>query len=113
MICDEFTRGAKEAENDVEKIHVASKKIAPCLACYYCREHHGECVQKDAMADVLQMMIDADVIVLSSPVFFYSITAQLKAVIDRTVARWLEVKNKEFYSLSRWRMKISLLRIAR
>lgn len=42
-------------------------------------------------------MIDADVIVLSSPVYFYSINAQLKAVIDRTVARWLEVKNKEFY----------------
>lgn len=42
-------------------------------------------------------MIDADVLVLSSPVYFYSIDAQLKAVIDRTVARWLEVKNKEFY----------------
>lgn len=42
-------------------------------------------------------MIDADVIVLASPVYFYSIDAQLKAVIDRTVARWLEVKNKEFY----------------
>lgn len=42
-------------------------------------------------------MIDADVIVLSSPVYFYSISAQLKAVIDRTVARWLEVKDKEFY----------------
>ena len=42
-------------------------------------------------------MIDADVIVLASPVYFYSINAQLKAVIDRTVARWLEVKNKELY----------------
>lgn len=42
-------------------------------------------------------MIDADVIVLASPVYFYSINAQLKAVIDRTVSRWLEVKNKEFY----------------
>ena len=42
-------------------------------------------------------MIDADVIVLSSPVYFYSIDAQLKALIDRTVARWTEVKNKEFY----------------
>ena len=49
------------------------------------------------MAEVLQKMIDADVIVLSSPVYFYSIDAQLKALIDRTVARWLEVKNKEFY----------------
>lgn len=49
------------------------------------------------MAEVLQKMIDADVIVLASPVYFYSIDAQLKAVIDRTVARWLEVKNKDFY----------------
>ena len=49
------------------------------------------------MAEVLQKMIDSDVLVLASPVYFYSIDAQLKAVIDRTVARWLEVKNKEFY----------------
>ena len=49
------------------------------------------------MAEVLQKMIDADVLVLASPVYFYSIDAQLKALIDRTVARWLEVKNKEFY----------------
>ena len=49
------------------------------------------------MAEILQKMIDADVIVLSSPVYFYSIDAQLKAVIDRTVARWTEIKGKEFY----------------
>lgn len=45
-------------------------------------------------------MIDADVLVLASPVYFYSINAQLKAVIDRTVARWLEIKNKEFYYIA-------------
>lgn len=45
-------------------------------------------------------MIYADVLVLASPVYFYSIDAQLKAVIDRTVARWLEVKNKEFYYIT-------------
>ena len=49
------------------------------------------------MADILQKMIDADVIVLASPVYFYSIDAQMKAFIDRTLARWTEVKNKEFY----------------
>lgn len=42
-------------------------------------------------------MINSDVILLSSPVYFYSVNAQIKALIDRTVARWLEVKNKEFY----------------
>ena len=49
------------------------------------------------MAEILQKMIDADVIVLPSPVYFYSIDAQLKALIDRTVARWTEVRDKEFY----------------
>lgn len=96
LLCDEFALGAKESGNIVEKIFVANKKIAPCRACYACR-NNGICVIKDDMKEVLQKMIDADVIVLASPVYFYSISAQLKAVIDRTLARWLEVKNKEFY----------------
>lgn len=97
LLCDEFIRGAVESGNDVEKIRAASKKIAPCSGCYYCKDNGGKCVHKDDMADILQKMIDADVIVMASPVYFYSIDAQLKTVIDRTVARWLEVKNKEFY----------------
>ena len=97
ILCDEFLRGAQDAGRKAEKIRVAEKKVAPCSGCYYCSTHGGACVHKDDMADILQKMIDADVIVLSSPVYFYSISAQLKAVIDRTVARWLEVKDKEFY----------------
>lgn len=97
ILCDEFARGAAERGNYVEKIRVSDKKIGYCHACYYCRDNGGACVLKDDMAEVLQKMIDADVIVLASPVYFYSIDAQLKAVIDRTLARWTEVKNKEFY----------------
>lgn len=96
ILCDEFMKGAKESGNTVEKIRVAEKKIGYCRGCYACKET-GICAIKDDMAEILQKMIDADVIVLASPVYFYSIDAQLKAVIDRTVARWLEVKNKEFY----------------
>lgn len=97
LLCDQFAGGAAEAGHQVEKIRVAEKSIHPCIACYHCRDHGGKCVFQDDMAQVLQKMIDADVLVLASPVYFYSIDAQLKAVIDRTVARWLEVKNKEFY----------------
>ena len=97
LLCDEFMRGALEAGNQVEKIRVAEKKIGYCSACYLCRQSGGICAKKDDMAEVLQEMIDADVIVLASPVYFYSIDAQLKTVIDRTVARWTEVKDKEFY----------------
>ena len=97
LLCDEFARGAAEAGHSVEKIRAAEKSIHPCSACYYCRDHGGACVHRDDMAELLQKMIDADVLVLASPVYFYSIDAQLKAVIDRTVARWLEVRDKEFY----------------
>lgn len=97
LLCDAFMRGAQEAGNDVEKIRVAEKKIGYCSACYYCRDHDGICAKKDDMAELLQKIINANVLVLASPVYFYSIDAQLKTVIDRTVARWTEVRNKEFY----------------
>ncbi len=99
LLCDEFMRGATEAGHKVVKINVADRKIAPCRACYACKGT-GKCAIKDDMADILQAMIDADVLVLASPVYFYSIDAQLKALIDRTVARWLEVKDKEFYYIA-------------
>ena len=100
LLCDEFMRGAQESGNEVEKIRVAEKNVAPCKGCYYCKRSGGQCVSKDDMGEILQKMIDADVLVLASPVYFYSVDAQLKAVIDRTVARWLEVKKKEFYYIA-------------
>lgn len=96
ILCDEFMKGAQKAGHRVEKIRVAEKNIGYCRGCYACK-NTGICAIRDDMADVLQKMIDADVLVLASPVYFYSIDAQLKAVIDRSVARWLEVRDKELY----------------
>lgn len=96
ILCDEFMKGAIEGGNQVEKIRVAEKSIDYCRACYGCR-NTGVCVIKDDMGEIIEKMIEADVLVLASPVYFYSIDAQLKALIDRTVARWTEVKNKEMY----------------
>lgn len=100
ILCDEFAKGARDSGNDVEKIRVSEKKIAPCTGCYYCRDHGGKCAIKDDMTELLQKIIDCDVLVLSSPVYFYSICAQLKAVIDRTVARWTEIENKDLYYIA-------------
>ena len=96
LLCDEFMRGALDAGHEVEKIRVQEKKVACCTACYACSTS-GICAIKDDMADIMQKMIDCDVMVLASPVYFYSIDAQLKAVIDRSVCRWTEVKDKEMY----------------
>ena len=97
LLCDEFLRGAQESGNKAEKIYLRSKKIAPCNACYFCKNSGGKCAIQDDMSEVLDKMQDADTIVMASPVYFYSIDAQMKAVIDRAVARWTNIRDKEFY----------------
>lgn len=96
LLCDKFMCGAIEAGHKVEKIRIQEKNVAPCMACYACRET-GVCAIKDDMAEIMEKIIACDVMVLASPVYFYSIDAQLKAVIDRTVCGWTRVKNKEMY----------------
>lgn len=97
MLCQEFANGASEAGNDVELIYLRDKQIGYCVACYYCKTHGGECIIKDDMAEILAKMDTADVIVMASPVYFYAVDAQMKALIDRTVAQWLRIRDKTFY----------------
>ncbi len=97
LLCDQFIKGALETGNHVEKIFLREKKINYCLACDGCQRNGGMCVQKDDMADILQKMVEADVIVMSTPVYFYTMNAQMKTLIDRTYPRYTEIRNKEFY----------------
>ncbi|MDD3683586.1 flavodoxin family protein [Desulfovibrio desulfuricans] len=97
MLCNEFARGAKDGGHSVETIFLRDKKIGYCLACYHCKKSEGVCAINDDMADILDKINAADVIVMASPVYFYSIDAQMKALIDRCVARWLTIKDKTFY----------------
>jgi multimeric flavodoxin WrbA len=95
-LCDRFMEGASEASHQVEKVVLAEKKINYCTGCYACQKT-GRCAQKDDMAQILDSMLAADVIVLATPVYFYTMCAQMKTVIDRTVARYTDISNKEFY----------------
>lgn len=95
-LCDRFAQGAKESGNNVEKIFIAAKNIGYCRGCGVCNSTH-KCVQKDDMAEILDKMVSADVIVLATPVYFYTMDGQMKTFIDRTVPRYTEIKNKDFY----------------
>ena len=97
LLCDEFVKGALKVGNQAEKICLADKKINYCIACDACKRNNGVCVWKDDMVDILEKVIQADVIVMATPVYFYTMDAQMKTLIDRTVARYTEIKNKEFY----------------
>ena len=52
------------------------------------------------MAGILEKMIEADVIVMATPVYFYTMDAQMKTLIDRTCSRYTEIVNKEFYFIA-------------
>ena len=96
LLCDAFAKGAKESGNKVTKIRVADKKVGFCTGCYACQKT-GKCVIKDDAAAILKKMMASDVIVFASPVYFYSVCAQLKALIDRSVVFYPNITNKDYY----------------
>lgn len=97
VLCDEFMKGALESGNEVEKIFLKDKRINYCTGCSVCSMYGKPCPQKDDAAEVVEKMIAADVIVMATPVYFYTMCAQMKTLIDRCCARYLEIKDKEFY----------------
>ncbi len=99
LLCDEFMRGALEAGHTVEKVRLQELKISGCRACYGCR-NTGVCVQKDDMDPLLDQMVQANVIVLATPVYFYSMDGQMKTMIDRTLPRYTEITGKAFYFIA-------------
>ncbi len=87
MLLDEALRGAQDQHAEVEKIVVDKLKIAPCREYYGCLKD-GNCVIRDDMDEIYPKLLSADRIIVASPIFFYGLTAQLKALIDRSQALW-------------------------
>jgi len=84
----EVLRGAEEAGAETRLFILSSKmKISPCRHCDGCLAE-GECVVKDDMGLIYPEIESLDALVLASPVFFYGVTAQAKAMIDRCQAFW-------------------------
>ncbi len=98
-LCDQFIKGAQESGNDVEKIYLRNKRINYCTGWGTCNLQKP-CPQKDDAAEVIDKMVKADVIVLATPVYFYTMSAQMKTLIDRSCARYTEISNKDFYFIA-------------
>lgn len=96
-LCDQFMKGAIESGNHAEKIFLKDKKINYCCGCGACNAKKGICSQKDDMSGMLEKMMAADVIVMATPVYFYTMCGQMKTFIDRVCAAYTKIINKEFY----------------
>lgn len=90
---DAFVKGAEEAGHEVEVLHVGKMKIGGCLACEYCHgKGEGKCIQKDDMEKVMPAYLDSDMVVYASPIYYFDVTAQLSAAIQRVYAIGKPVK---------------------
>ncbi len=95
LLCDQFASGASSVGNRVEKIRLAEKTIGYCTACGACSS--GACPRGDDVPAILEKMLAADIIVLATPVYFYTVCAQLKALLDRSVAIFPRLTGKKYY----------------
>jgi multimeric flavodoxin WrbA len=87
LLLDETVKGAQSAGAEVATVRCCDLKMEGCIECGSC-DGTGECVVEDDMQIVYPRLLEADAIVLASPMFFYGITAQAKALIDRCQALW-------------------------
>jgi len=86
-LMDRFLAGAEESGAEVERIIVARLQIASCRACDGCWDD-ARCVIDDDIQMVSDKIIASDVIVLATPLQFWNVPAQVKALIDRSQAQW-------------------------
>jgi multimeric flavodoxin WrbA len=89
LMLDAFLEGAEAAGGEASRLYVRDLEIRGCLGCGYC-DKAGTCIQKDDMQQVYPLLEEAQGIVVASPVYFYSVTAQLKLLIDRTQALYMK-----------------------
>lgn len=83
LLAQAFAEGAGK-DNTVEIVSVADYKVNPCIGCNSCFTREGnQCFQKDDMAEIYKKLKVADIMVIASPVYFYGISAELKAIVDR------------------------------
>lgn len=102
-LAEQFIRGAEEAGHTVTVVDAAHADIHPCTGCIHCG-YEGPCVQKDDMEEIRRTILDADMMVFVTPLYYYGMSAQLKTLIDRFCAFNSSIQAK--------RMKSALLAAA-
>ena len=103
LLAAEFIRGAEKAGHLVQVVDAAHADIHPCTGCIHCG-YEGPCTQKDDMNCIRKMILDADMLVFVTPLYYYGMSAQLKTLLDRFCAFNSSIQRK--------RMKSALLAVA-
>lgn len=92
-LVNEFIRGANENTCEIHRFDTAHLNITPCTGCNTCGMD-GECVYDDDMKEILNTILKSDLIVFATPIYYFAMTAPLKACIDRFYSRTMNVSSK-------------------
>jgi multimeric flavodoxin WrbA len=87
ILLEEALKGAEKEGAKVERLYLSDFTVTPCKECHGC-DDTGNCIILDEMEKVYPKLLEADVVILASPIFFYGVTASAKALIDRSQALW-------------------------
>ena len=99
-LAESFAKGAREAGNEVEFISLKGKKLAFCIGCLTC-QNTGHCVIKDDAVEIEPKVLNSDVVVFASPIYYYEMSGQLKTLLDRLNPMYAKKFNfREVYFLS-------------
>ncbi len=100
MLADKFAEGARSAGHEVQKISLVGKDIRFCKGCFACQKL-GRCVIKDDVNDIMAQVLEADVVVWATPVYYYEMSGQMKTLIDRMNAMYpMDYKFRDVYLLT-------------
>lgn len=97
LLADNFIKGATENGHEVQIYDVAHAKIGACQGCNACGMN-GDCVQKDDMGKIKELILNTDMVVFVSPIYYFGISAQLKTAIDRFYSFNSGLMNKGYKS---------------
>jgi len=87
LLLEQALRGAEAEGAEVQRLRLTDYNIIPCKECLACYQN-AHCVLLDDMSKIYPVLLESDIIILASPIFFYGITAWAKALIDRCQALW-------------------------
>lgn len=82
LLAKSFVDGAKDSGNEVKYISLKNKDIRFCIGCLACQKT-GHCVIKDDVADIMNNVLEAEVVVWATPIYYYEMSGQMKTLIDR------------------------------
>jgi multimeric flavodoxin WrbA len=92
FLVERLKKYVERSGNEVKILFLNDYKIKPCRGCFWCyREFPLKCIQSDVMNDLYPIILDTDVLIFASPVYWFNYPAQLKLLVDRLVA--LHVKD--------------------